>query len=244
MMTRKLALLSIAALALSVGACNYEQQTAEEQAEPTGYTQADSKAMEEPAEQAAEAANLVQDAAGVVDQMEADPGLQPLLAEAKGLFIVPHYGRGALVVGARGGEGVLVSRAGDEWNGPVFYDIGGISVGAEAGGEGGEIAMLLMTDDAVNSFEGENTFSFNAEAGVTIIDYSTYAQGSVGKGEDVILWSDTEGLFAGASLSVSDIAFDDEENAAYYRRSVLAQDVLEGNVTAPESETFLAQLPS
>ncbi len=56
--------------------------------------------------------------------------------------------------------------------------------------------MLLMTDRALNSFKGNNTFSLNADAGLTIINYSARGQASVGKG-DVIFWADTEGAFAG-----------------------------------------------
>ncbi len=41
--------------------------------------------------------------------------------------------------------------------------------------------MLLMTDRALNSFKGNNTFSLNADAGLTIINYSARGQASIGK---------------------------------------------------------------
>ena len=36
---------------------------------------------------------------------------------------------------------------------------------------------------------------------------------------DVIVWSDTEGLFTGATIGVSDIQFDEEDNRAFYTHS-------------------------
>lgn len=46
----------------------------------------------------------------------------------------------------RGGEGALLVHNDKEWRDPAFYDVGGVSVCAQFGGDGGEIAMLLMTE--------------------------------------------------------------------------------------------------
>lgn len=122
--------------------------------------------------------------------------------------------------------------------------VGAVSLAAQVGGTAGEIAMLLMTDDAVASFKDDNNFSLNADAGFTLVDYSARAQESVGKGEDVVFWSDTEGAFAGVSLSVTDIAWDDEENSAYYDQAATAEAVLQGELTNPQSGTLKSQLPA
>ena len=47
-----------------------------------------------------------------------DPKLKRELREAKGVFVLPEYGRGALVVGASGGPGVLMRRHGGASTGP------------------------------------------------------------------------------------------------------------------------------
>lgn len=173
---------------------------------------------------------LLSDAERVVAQMKADQDVVEAVSKAKGLYVIPNYGRGALIAGGQGGEGVLLNAKGDANHNPVFYNFGSVSIGAQAGGEAGEIVMLLMTDKAVNSFKQDNNFSLNAEAGLTIIDWSAQAQGNIGAG-DIVIWSNTEGAFAGGALSVSNIFIDDEANKAYYGKDVRASDILDGKVT-------------
>jgi lipid-binding SYLF domain-containing protein len=183
-------------------------------------------------EQLAEAQNIVGEATNVVQQMQKDSALAKLMQKAKGLYIVPQFGRAGLIVGGRGGAGVVVAREAGRWSSPAFFDMGAISVGAQAGASGGSIAFLLMTDNALNSFKSENSFSLNAGAGLSIINYSANAQASWGKG-DIILWSNTEGLYAGATVSVSDINWDDDSNAAFYGRpDIKPGDLLSGTITS------------
>jgi lipid-binding SYLF domain-containing protein len=185
----------------------------------------------EAAEAQADAQELASEAASTLRDMQADQELAAALESARGVFVVPTYGQGAIVVGGRGGEAVALVRDGGAWNGPGFYDLGGVSVGAQIGGEGGQIAMLLMTERAVENLKQENDFSFNAAAGLTVIDWSRKAEATAGTG-DVILWSDTEGAFAGANLGVTGINWDDEQNDAYYGEGVTPEEVLSGAVSS------------
>lgn len=75
-----------------------------------------------------------------------------LLNKSAGVLHVPSYVRAAAGVRGRGGEGVLLGHKDGEWSVPVFYNIGGISVGALFGAEAGEIAMLLMKVQALDTF--------------------------------------------------------------------------------------------
>lgn len=175
------------------------------------------------------------EAVQVVQRMKSDPEMALLLQRARGVFIMPNYGRGAIGIGAQGGEGVLVTRQGDGFSNPVFFNLAGISLGAQAGGSGGPLAMLLMTDRAVRNFASGKTFSINADAGLTIVDYSERAQASAGKVQDIIVWSGTRGVYAGASIGVTGIVADDKANRAYYRRSEVApSQILGGNIPNPQ----------
>lgn len=166
-------------------------------------------------EEREDAQEVVDEGARVVTQMRGEAELTQAIDQAKGVFIVPDYGKGAFLVGGAGGEGVLLTKAGGEWSAPVFYNIGALSVGVEAGASGGSIGMLLMTDEAVQSFKQRNNFSLNANADLTLVDWSANAQANWGKG-DVVMWADTEGLFAGVGLSASDIVYDNEATEAFY----------------------------
>jgi lipid-binding SYLF domain-containing protein len=181
---------------------------------------------DEAAEERKDADELLDEAVVMVEKMKADPQVHQLLQNAKGVFLVPDYGKGAFVVGARGGSGVMLARTASGWSSPAFYDIGGISLGAQIGLEAGELAMALMTDEAVHKFYEGDAFSLDADAGLTIVNYSAKAQGSIAEGNDVIVWSDTAGALIDASVSISDISYDDEENSAYYGSELTAQQIL------------------
>ena len=184
------------------------------------------------------AQDRVNDAVQVVKDMQRDPNVAQLLHRAEGVFIVPHYGKGGFIVGGQGGGGVLMVRHAEHWSDPAFYSIGGGSVGAQAGGEAGAIGMLLMTRKAVHKFENStNTWSLNANAGLTVVTYSGKAQAETGKG-DVILWSDTKGLYGGLTASVTDITPNPKMDAAYYGRHANAREILSGSLTNPSADAL------
>lgn len=185
--------------------------------------------------EAKDAAQQVAEATKVVQDMERDPGMQKVLQRAQGIFIVPDYVKAALGVGARGGEGVLVVKRNGKWGDPAFYNIGGVSIGVQAGAEAGAIAMVLNNQKAVNSFMQNNNWSLNADAGLTLVNWSRKAEASAGKG-DVIVWADTEGLLGDLAVSVTDITFDEDETAGFYGKQVALRDIMNGKVKAPRQQ--------
>lgn len=196
---------------------------------PSGTTTGSSDA-------ARDAVDHVNDAVKVMHRMQAEPGMATLLQQARGIFVIPEYGRVALGVGGRGGAGVLLFKKDGNWSEPLFYNYGGVSAGLQAGGEGGAIAFVLNNDKAVNSFTKQgNNWSLNADAGLTVVAWSKRGQASAGKG-DVTAWSDTKGLFGDLAISLTDINFDEDETGAYYGHKVAsAQDVINGNMSNPHS---------
>lgn len=196
-----------------------------------------------------DAQELIRNALAEVRSMEKDPQLKQALTKAKGIYLVPDFGRGALVVGGRGGAGVVLAHVNGQWTDPVFYDFGAISVGAQAGASGGPVAFLLMSQGAVDQFKSGNKISLNAESGFTIVNYSANAQASWGKG-DIIFWSNTKGAYAGATVSLTDLNFADGNNRAYYGTKIDPAKVLGGGTAqnasaanAPEASQLKEALP-
>lgn len=237
------------AVAVSLVACREESGAEQPPAEQTtpdigAGKRATESEMPQP-EAETRARQLVTDAAAVIQKMKTDAKLEGLMKTARGIFIVPSYGQIAVGVGGSGGKGVMLARMDESWSEPAFYSIGEISVGAQLGATGGSIAMLLMSDRAVAEFNRDTSFSLDADAGFTLVDYSASAQARLGAGEDVIFWSETEGAFAGAALGVTAISWDETENAAYYGQEVTAGQVLTGEVKSPQgSEVLRSQLPT
>jgi SH3 domain-containing YSC84-like protein 1 len=186
----------------------------------------------------------INDAVRIVEQMKRDPHLGRLLEQSHGVFIVPHYAKAALVVGGQGGGGLLLKRNQNQWSDPAFYNIGGGSIGLQAGGEGGAIAMLLMTQKAIDKFENTNsTWSLGASAGLTVVTYSAKARGETGNG-DVVLWSDTNGLFGGLNVNVVDIAPDTGLDHKYYGAKVDQREILSGSIQSPNADALRQALPT
>jgi len=191
----------------------------------------------DPAQSAAAAAaqSHVEDALQAVQRMMQDPRLAALLDQAKGVLIVPRYTQGAMIIGGNGGIGVLLAHRRGSWTDPVFYRVGGVSIGLQAGGARGPLAMLLMSDKAVEQFQNDlSTWSLGGRAGLTVASFSDQKQhpGSL----DVIVWSGVKGLFGGLAFSATDVTPDETANHAYYRSPVAPLQILVGAVSNPGAQ--------
>jgi lipid-binding SYLF domain-containing protein len=181
----------------------------------------------------------VQESASIIQQMQADADLQQVLDQAKGVFVVPDYAVGALIVGASGGEGVLLKKQeAGEWSNPVFYDIGSISAGLQAGAAAGSIAMILLSENAMDAFREDTNFGFTADAGYSIINWSERARAEIGLGTDAVVWTDTEGLFGELAVGVTGITPDEEEIAEYYNKEAEPAAILAGEIENPHQQVL------
>lgn len=181
---------------------------------------------------AMEARQLVERARLTVESFAADPVLggdfRSLLARAHGVFVAPQVLKGAFIVGASGGSGVLLARddRGRQWNGPAFYTLGGVSFGLQAGGEASEVVLLPMTERGVTALLAPSV-KLGADIGV--------AAGPVGGGmaaatanlsADILSYARSKGLFAGISLAGAVVGNRGDWNRAYYGAEVNATDIL------------------
>lgn len=203
-------------------------------------TVAAAKASAEPVSRQSQTAQQRVDAAlDVVRTMQAEPRMKAVLEQAKGVLLVPTYGKAAVGVGAQGGAGLLLLKTADgSWSGPAFYNLGGLSVGLQVGAAGGPMALVLNNDKAVDEFMKRNNLSLSAEAGLTVVNWAKLAQGSVGNG-DVIAWTNTEGLFGDvATIGVNDIRFNQTLTNAYYGRTITPRDVATGTVRSDQAQAL------
>jgi lipid-binding SYLF domain-containing protein len=165
-----------------------------------------------------------------------------LMKDARGVFVAPQILKGAFIVGASGGSGVLVSRdrLKGQWAGPAFYTVGSASVGFQIGGSASEVVLLAMTDRGVNALL-ESSIKLGADVAV--------AAGPVGMGAaastanlsvDIISFSRSKGLFGGISVDGAIVKTREDLNNAYYGGIVTPTDILlKRSVANPDSERLL-----
>jgi lipid-binding SYLF domain-containing protein len=184
------------------------------------------------------AVKRIGDAVAVVNTMSKEAGMPDLLAKARGVYLVPTYGRAALGVGGEGGSGVLMVRRSDgSWGNPAFFNIGAISVGLQAGVEGGPFALLLMNQKAVDNFRNRNNFSLSADVGLTVVNFSRLAHGTVTG--DVVAWSGSKGLFGNAAtLAINDVRFNQRLNEAYYGKPMTALQTIDSMETNTQADAL------
>jgi lipid-binding SYLF domain-containing protein len=149
-----------------------------------------------------------------------------LSKEARALFIIPQFMRGAFIFGGAGGSGVLIAR--DErtgkWGDPVFYNIGSASFGAQIGADVSEMVLVVRTRRGLEEFY-TNDFKLGANAGM--------ATGPVGGGmaaqgitADIISYARQKGAFAGMAVDGAFVSVSNDANQAYYGKSVRPTDII------------------
>jgi lipid-binding SYLF domain-containing protein len=149
-----------------------------------------------------------------------------LSKEARALFIIPQFMRGAFIFGGAGGSGVLIARdeKSGKWGDPVFYNIGSASFGAQIGADVSEMVLVVRTKKGLEEFF-TNDFKLGANAGM--------ATGPVGAGmsaqglaADIIAYARQKGAFAGMAVDGAFVSVSNDSNQAYYGKPVRPTDIL------------------
>lgn len=151
------------------------------------------------------------------------PWIGEHLKEARAVMIVPEQVKGAFIVGATGGTGVLLANHAGEWSDPAFIDLGGISFGLQVGAKASEVLLLAMTEAGEKALLGTKV-TLGADVGI--------AAGPVGSGAaagtvDLLAWSQSKGAYLGLALDGAVINPANKWNEAYYLQGdILPYDIL------------------
>ena len=192
-----------------------------------------------------EAEQLVEKAKFTLDDFMSDKNMEAFhdfIRRAKGIYIAPQVLKGAFIVGASGGTGVLL--AWDEkqksWAGPAFDTVGGASFGFQIGGQASEVILLAMTDRGVTSLLS-NSLKLGADVGLAAGPVGAgVAASSANLSADILSFARSKGLYGGVSLDGAVMAVRGSLNDAYYGRKVTPTDILvRREVSNPRSAGLL-----
>jgi lipid-binding SYLF domain-containing protein len=157
-----------------------------------------------------------------------------LLERAYGIAIIPEAKKAAFGVGVRDGRGVLVVRDRQgRFTSPVFLRLTGGSIGWQIGAQETDIILVFTTRASIEGITGGKiTLGGDASVAAGPVGRQATAATDVTFSAEVYSYSRSRGLFAGLALDGSVLRIDNKANSAFYRKRVLASDVLSGNVTS------------
>jgi lipid-binding SYLF domain-containing protein len=143
-----------------------------------------------------------------------------VLARAKAIAVFPRVLKVAFAVGGGGGRGVVSRHTAAAWGRPVFLRAGGGSVGPQIGASSTDFVLLFMKDEGV-----EQLMKDKLEVGAEIRATAGPVGPEAGVASDVLLQAElltytrSRGLFAGANLKGVVVRPEDDLNMAVYDKT-------------------------
>ena len=160
------------------------------------------------------------EAARVLEEVLAAPDKgvpEAIIEKAQAIVVIPSTVKGALLIGAQRGKGVMSVKSASGWSAPAFVTLTGGSVGFQIGGQATDIVLVVVNDRGIENL-AQNTFKIGGDASVAAgpvgreatasTDYKLQAQ--------ILSYSRSRGLFAGVSLAGSTIRADRDANEKIY----------------------------
>jgi len=192
----------------------------------------------------------VTEAARVLEEVLAAPDKgvpQAIIEKAQAIVVIPSTVKGALLIGAQRGKGVMSARSATGWSAPAFVTLTGGSLGLQIGGQATDIVLVVTNERGIENL-AQNTFKIGGDASVAAgpvgreatasTDYRMQAQ--------ILSYSRSRGLFAGISLAGSTIRADRDANERIYgigysTRNIVVERKVEPTAAAQEWLKVLAE---
>ncbi|EKD28149.1 MAG: hypothetical protein ACD_79C00416G0001, partial [uncultured bacterium] len=160
-----------------------------------------------------------------------------LLNQSVAIGIFPGVKKGGYILGGQYGRGVIIKKNDmNKWSAPALFKIHGGSIGFQIGIQ--EVDLILF-------FVDEASFNDILESGYNVGVNISASAGPVGRDlskdpkENIIAYSRSKGLFAGAIISGVKLSFDFEASQDYYGDAFNAKMILINNEVEKMPETAI-----
>jgi lipid-binding SYLF domain-containing protein len=150
-----------------------------------------------------------------------------ILEKARAIAVFPSTVKGAFLVGAQRGKGVISGRMDGKWSAPAFVTLTGGSLGLQIGGQATDIVLVVMNERGMENLSS-NSFKIGGDASV--------AAGPVGREAtaatdykfeaEILSYSRSRGAFAGLSLNGSTIRADRDANRHVYGSDFTTKEIV------------------
>jgi lipid-binding SYLF domain-containing protein len=154
---------------------------------------------------------------------------QYLLERAEAIVVIPTLVRGGFIVGGKHGKGIISvrDRAGSSWSPPAFMNMTGGSIGWQIGAEAVDLVLLVMNKNGVDELlEDRFTLGGNLSVSAGPVGRSASAATNAQVSSQILAYSRSKGLFAGATLEGAALHEDKDANKAVYGAALAARTIL------------------
>lgn len=184
------------------------------------------------------------DAANVIQEIMATPdkGIpDSILARARCVVVVPHYKKGAFVVGAEYGQGVATCRTPRGWSAPVFVRLEGGSFGWQIGGQSTDLVLVAMNQNGLESaLKSKVKLGADASAAAGPVGRNAQASTDVAMNAEFLTYSRSKGLFAGLDLSGTGLSQNKDDMDAQYGNTDFERVLHGGEAVPPDAQRFVS----
>ncbi len=151
---------------------------------------------------------------------------QKYLSKSRAILIFPKVYEGGFIFGAKGGNGILLIKKGENFTGPFFYSLGGLSIGLQAGAKSGRVVMTVMTHRGLKSILKERVkLGVDVDA-VVVTGGVGYSAESTPRLADVYSFSDNDGFFVGTSIEGSYLQPRNDLNKVIYKKNLSPDEII------------------
>jgi lipid-binding SYLF domain-containing protein len=159
---------------------------------------------------------------------EPDQAFRSALKDAHGIVVFPGAVKGAFIVGAEGGNGVLLVRdQTGKWGYPAFYTLGAGSFGLQVGAQSSEIVLVLRTPKAVQAvINHQGKLGGDIQMTMGQVGAGISAATTTNVGADIAGFAHGMGVYAGVSLEGAVLARRNDLNQAYYGNGATPQTIV------------------
>ncbi|MGB9289213.1 MAG: lipid-binding SYLF domain-containing protein [Terracidiphilus sp.] len=157
-----------------------------------------------------------------------------ILKSATCVAVVPGMVKGAFLVGAQYGQGVVTCRTGHGWSAPVFIRMAGGSFGFQIGGQATDLVLVAVNDRGMQDLLRDKfKIGGDASAAAGPVGRAGTASTDWKMNAELLSYSRAKGLFAGIDLDGTSVSQNREDTGLYYGGPHPFDEILHGDVAVP-----------
>jgi lipid-binding SYLF domain-containing protein len=157
-----------------------------------------------------------------------------IAAKATCVAVIPGFKKGAFVVGAQYGQGVVTCRTNHGWSAPAFIQLTGASFGFQIGGQSTDLVLIAVNHKGFQHLLHDK-LKLGGDAAVAAgpVGRNTQASTDVLANAELLTYSRSKGVFAGIDLTGDVVNQNQNDTRDYYGHDIPYETILTGGVPVP-----------